>query len=441
MAPLLEAAGVAILLGVGAALAWHACGPSRAWLDPTTPGRLLVLLYIVLVGVGSVLLVVIDARTDSGPFLAGWGLLAFGVGAQLAARIGGIPEQAPRLDQAGPLRPFVVAALALVGLAALASLLLRTGIPLLTSDALESRAELGGIVFDLFRWLVPPAALVAFGLALVRPGRVERRVAVVVLAAVLGVLLAIASRALALELVIGALLIATWAGRRLAPSRWVALATVAAVLFVAVQLARVASVERFDGPLDVAGYAAERTVGRILLIQPRTLDLVVATIPAQEPYFGGATYVRRLAELAGAEPRRPLGRWIYERLFPSQVPPGFASPGVLGEAWANAGPLLALPGMLLLGLFIQALGRLLARTTAGVADAVFAALVTIAVARTYATSLNGFLLTVVVAAAWRLAVAPAPAWLRAPSAFRRRRGSIGGGVPPDDAADRQGHRG
>ena len=85
-------------------------------------------------------------------------------------------------------------------------------------------------------------------------------------------------------------------------------------------------------------FAAERTVNRIVLIQPRTLDALQAAIPAEEPFFNGLTWLRRLGPLLRRRDDIPnLGYWIYPRLFPDQVTPGYAAPGLLGEAWANFG--------------------------------------------------------------------------------------------------------
>ena len=81
----------------------------------------------------------------------------------------------------------------------------------------------------------------------------------------------------------------------------------------------------------------ERTVNRVLLIQPRTLEALQATIPAEQPFFGGLTWVRRIGPAVGRPDIPNLGYWIYPRLFPGQEPPGYAAPGIIGEAWANFG--------------------------------------------------------------------------------------------------------
>ena len=262
-----------------------------------------------------------------------------------------------------------------------------------------------GSLFDAFRWLVPPAALVAFAFALSTGQTRDRWIAAAALAGVGGLEIALASRALPLELAIEALLIAWWAGRRLSARAAGALAAAALVLFVGIQLVRVGPEGGFSGAADVGAFAVRRTIDRVLLIHPRTLDLVATEIPDREPYFLGATYVRRLAILLGQEERPSLGFWIYERLFPGETG-GFAAPGVLGEAWANGGPILAIAIMLALGVLAQAIGRRLVALPRGPTNLAFAALVSVAIARSYATSLNGLLLTLAVATVWWVATTP-----------------------------------
>jgi hypothetical protein len=62
--------------------------------------------------------------------------------------------------------------------------------------------------------------------------------------------------------------------------------------------------------------------------------------------------------------------------------------------------------MLLLGLGSQGFGRLLDRLGPGPADRAAAAIVAVAIVRTYATSLNGFLLTLGVTIGWWLLIRP-----------------------------------
>jgi hypothetical protein len=399
---------VAVLLSVGATLAWRAGGPPDAPRDPSTPVRLTVLAYLLLYGVGSLILLAIGESSGPGPLLTGVGLVGFGGGVWLASRVlGGMPPRA-RDSTTVPAaihrtyRPWIMVALAAAGLAALAIIVAQHGVPLIARDPQASRAGFAGPLFDAFRWLVPPAALVALAVALSTGRARDRWVAAATLAGVAGTEIALASRALPLELAIEALLVAWWAGRRLSARAAAGLAAVALVLFVGIQLVRVGPEGGFSGAADVGAFAVRRTIDRVLLIHPRTLDLVATEIPAREPYFLGATYVRRLAILLGQEDRPSLGYWIYERLFPGE-PGGFAAPGVLGEAWANGGPILAVTIMVVLGMLAQAIGRRLATLPRGPTSLVFAALVSVAIARSYATSLNGLLLTLAVATGWWLA--------------------------------------
>lgn len=401
---------VAVLLAVGATLAWRAGGPAAAPRDPSTPVRLTVLVYLLLYGVGSLILLATGETEGPGPLLAGAGLMAFGAGAWLASRfLGETPLGAPGRTNPAAIHPtyrlWVVVGLAAAGLAALAILVAQHGIPLLASDPQASRAGFAGPLFDLFRWLVPPAALVAFAVAMSTGQARDRWIAGAALGGV-GVLeIALASRALPLELTIEALLITWWAGRRLSARAAAGLAGVALVLFVGVQLLRIGPEGGFSSPADVAGFAVRRTIDRVLLIHPLTLDLVATQIPAREPYFAGATYVRRLSVLLGQEERPALGYWIYERLFPGETG-GFAAPGVLGEAWANGGPILTIVIMVALGVLAQAIGGRQAALPPGPTSLAFAALVAVAVARSYATSLNGLLLTLAVAIGWWIATTP-----------------------------------
>jgi hypothetical protein len=415
--------GLIALSVSGAALAWWAGGPwatSSEALNPATPLRAAVLAFVSFCIVGSFVILLTGESDGAGPLLAAGALASLGVGGAVARRLLGPdpPMPPPRADG------FSVGGLALlggVGLVAIGYLAGSHGIPLLAADVQGSRQGFAGPVFDLFRWLVPPAALAAFALAVARRTRREARIAAVALVAVAGIDVLLASRVLPFELAIGALLIAFWAGRRPSRRTWAALGAAGLIVFVGVQLVRVRQEGGAGGAGDPVAFAVRRTVDRVLLIHPRTLEIVATTIPAAEPYFGGSTYVRRIAPLLGLEDRPTLGYWLYERLFPGQ-PGGFAAPGVAGEAWANAGPPLVAAIMAALGALAVWLGRVLARLPGGPVDRAFAALLVVAVARTYATSLNGFLLTLVVATGWWL-VASGRLWTlidpRARAADRR----------------------
>lgn len=402
---------VVLVGGSGAALAWIADRRAPRTetgieplagldLDLTSPVRAAVVAFSLFSFAGSLVLIIAGESRGAGPGLAAGALGALGIGAYAAGRRLGPLPLVPR-PQASPVGWLAIAAMAGVGLVALGWLVSRHGIPLLATDPQASRAGFSGIVFDLFRWLVPPAALVAFSAGMASDSR--RRI-VLGLAAlgVVGTLeVLLASRALPFELAIGTGLIAWWAGIRPGRRIWLGAATAGLVLFVGIQFVRVAPEGGFTGVPDAAAFAVRRTVDRVAFIHPRTLELVATKIPAEEPFFGGSTYVRRIAVFFGVEERPSLGYWIYERMFPGQ-PGGFAAPGVAGEAWANGGPVLVLVVMAFVGALAAALGRTIRRLPGGPADQALAAVVIVAVARSYATSLNGLVLSLLMAGGWWL---------------------------------------
>jgi len=408
-----------LVMGAGALLAWRATGPQGTLLDFATPGRLFIVLFLATTGVGTLIISASGEATGAGAAVAAMGLLAFGAGATLGAARWGRGRALGPPAEPGRFRPVVVLALAGIGIAGYLAIASRNGVPFLTADAQSSRVAYTGLAFDLFRWLVPPAALAVLAAALARPSRRLWVGAAAALAAVAGILFLTASRALPAELALAALLLVWWTGRRLSRRVWAMLGIAALIFFVGVQLLRVGSHGSFRDPADVGGFVAGRTVERVVLIQARTLELVVVEIPAVQPYYLGSTYARWLAPLRGEATPKSLGTWLFEQLFPG-VPAGFVTPGLIGELWANGGPILALGGMAAFGLLVQWLGRLLGRFDRGAADRVLAALLVVAVARTYATSLNGFLLTAAIAVAWRLVVAAPtpPGWMSWPRSAR-----------------------
>ena len=281
----------------------------------------------------------------------------------------------------------------------------RHGIPLLTGDAQSARAGFVGPQWDLFRWLVPPAALVAAGIGLTLR---SRRWAIAGVGAITGVIaleVLAASRALPFELGVAALLLVVWAGRRLRLGVWALVVTAGAVIFLGVLFARVAPEGSFTGPIDAVTFALNRTVGRVVLIQPRTVDAAVDVFPAQLPHLGGSSYLRWTSRLTGEEPPPALGTILFAHLFPLEPPGGFAAPGVLAEGYANFGPIsrsaswsssAARPRVSVDG---SATRRPTSRREC------LAALLAVAVMRTYATSLNGFLITCGAALGWWILVA------------------------------------
>jgi hypothetical protein len=409
----LVAVASALVMAAGAILAWRACGPRSAPLDPASPGRLFVLVFLATTGVGSVLITLSGEATGSGAVVAAGGLLAFGVGAWFGSSRWGRGAISTVPTRPGQFRPIGLVGLAVLGVAGYAVIAARNGIPFLTADAQATRLAFTGLAFDAFRWLVPPAALAALALALAAPSRGRWITAIAALGAVVGVMTLTASRALPLELALEGGLVAWWAGIR--PSRrvWGAIGLAALVFFVGVQLLRVGGHGGFRDLPDVAQFVVTRTLDRIAMVQARTLELITVQIPDQHAYYMGATWVRWLAPLQGQAPPEALGTWLFGRLFPGEPAGGFVTPGLIGELWANGGPVAAFGGMAVFGVAVSWLGRVLGRLDATAADRVLGALLVVAVARTYATSLNGFLLTALVAVVWRVVAGrPAlPAWL------------------------------
>jgi hypothetical protein len=413
------AAAVTGLLALGTAVAWRAGGPAERPLDPLTPVRVLVLGYLVLYGTGSVVLAATDEGTG-GPLLVGAAMVAIGAGTWIARRLLGTPAVPVTPPVVGPVRGWAVVALAATGLLMYLALAVEHGVPLLSGDAQAARAGFAGIRWDLFRWLVPPAALLALAVALTTRRREARAVAAVAVGAVLGLEVLAASRALPFELGLAAILLAAWAGHRFRWRAWLLIGAVAAVVFLGVLFARVAPEGSFSGPLDALTFAWNRTVGRVVMIQARTIDLIVEAFPGQEPYLLGSSYLRWLDRVQGEDPEPALGSWLFEQLFPDEPPGGFAAPGILGEGYANFGPVWALALMVALGAATGALGTALGRASPGSALRVLFALLTVVALRTYAASLNGTVLTAAAAVAWYVAAgARVPGRLR-PGSGRRR---------------------
>jgi len=417
MSPLVVTAGVLALALVGGGLAWWSGGPAGRLSEPATPLRILTLAMGGLVVFGS--LVIALEGDVRGPLLVGGAMLAIGLGGWLGMRWLGRMREIPTEASAAPVRWVAIGAAVLIGTVALGSIIARAGIPLLTDDAQSSRAAFAGLLFDIFRWFVPPAALVALGWALADPTRRRLGIAAAALGGVAGLEILLASRALPFELGAAALLVAWWSGRRPRRVVWVGLAAGAFVLFIGVLFARMGAGASFRDPADALEFVVERTTGRVMLIQARTVEVAAEAIPDQEPYWYGATYVRRLSTVFGStDEHPPLGAWLYAQLFPG-ASPAFAAPGVLTEGYVNGGVPFALLLMFLLGLGAQAFGTRLDRLGSGPADRAAAAVIVVAFARTYATSLNGFMLTLAVTTAWWVLARPGSAEVLRAMAGRR----------------------
>lgn len=376
---------------------WH---PAFAW----------VVLEIVFFGAGSAILAFAENRLEPALYVGATGVvfgLAVAGGDQLARR------RRQRADlPAGPalgvvssrpesLRLGAIVALVAIGAALLAPTLISVGIPFFAGDITGARSEVGGLVLQLLRVALPAAVLVAILVAVRAGDRRARLVAIVAFGLAIAAELALASRYLAAELVAAAILALGIAGRPVPRRVLAVVGIVGAVLFVAIGVLR--AYDQAAG--HELGFAIDRTVNRVVLIEPRTLDALQTAIPAEQPFFGGLTWLRRLAPALGRDDVPNLGYWIYPRLFPDQVVPGYAAPGLIGEAWANLGwaGLAIFAG---LGLAVERLGALMAVRRRSIADIVAAALVTLFVARTHALGLDGLAVLVTLVIGWRVVAAP-----------------------------------
>ena len=293
---------------------------------------------------------------------------------------------------------------AIVGVVLIAPTLLRVGLPFLAGDITGARSELAGLSVQVLRVAVPALGL---GLILWPRSAVDeataasrRRLGWLAFGVLVALEIVLASRYLVAELLAVALVGIGLAGWRLRARRLAALALIAVLAFGGIGILRA-----YD---QAAGrelaFAFERTVNRVVLIQPRTLEALQAAIPAEQPFFGGLTWVRRLGPVLGRPDIPNLGYWIYPRLFPGQEPPGYAAPGIIGEAWANFGA-AGVALFALLGLVAERLGAFLSSTPPGdrrsrgrLAGIVF-------LARTHALGVNGFAVLVALVIAWRVLAA------------------------------------
>jgi hypothetical protein len=376
---------------------WH---PAVGWL----------VLEIVFFGAGAAILAVSEDRTQPALFvaaaIAGFSLAVAAsdrLARRLVARVDPPHGRIVEPGSAGPdrVRAGVVIGLVAIGVALLVPTLLAVGIPFLANDITGARSEVGGLVLQILRVALPAAVLVAI-LAAVRSG--DRRAGIIAVGAFAVAVvaeLALASRYLSAELV-AVVVLALGIARLPVPGRALALvAIVGSILFVAVGVLR--AYDQAAG--HEVGFALARTVNRVLLIEPRTLDALQSAIPAEQPFFGGLTWLRRLSPWLGRDDIPNLGYWIYPRLFPDQVVPGYAAPGLIGEAWANFG-WAGLTIFAALGLAVERLAALIAIRRRSIADITAAALLTLFVARTHAVGLDGLAVVVALVIGWRIAAAP-----------------------------------
>lgn len=409
-------AAVAVLAAFVAAAALTLPAARRTALGVWHPAVIWLALEAVFFGLGSAVLA-IDGRTGPAWFVSGY-VIAFAVAVAASDRLAGRRARGEGVatvaagsgdlaasavagsGDPAPLRWVVVAGLAVLGVAAVAPTLVRVGLPFLTRDITGARIELAGLSVQALRVAIPALAL---GLLLTsrEADRRRRTLSYLAIGALLAFDLVLASRYLAAEL--GAVLLVGLglAGWHIPLRRLAAVALLALVAFGGIQILR--AYDQAEGrELD---FAIERTVNRVILIQPRTLEALQGVIPSEQPYFGGLTWVRRLGPAFGRSDIPNLGYWIYPRIFPDQADvAGYAAPGIAGEAWANFGP-AGLALFALLGIGVERLGAVVARRRPGTGDLVAGALATVFVARTHALGVNGVAILLLLVIAWRVLAA------------------------------------
>lgn len=391
------AAAVALIGGLilGAAIVTPAV--RRSGLGPWHPAIAWLTLHVVSFGIGSLVLA-LDGRPGPAIWLAGT-MVAFGIGVAASDRLATHRTPAAVSSEPAPpsaLRWPAVAVLAGLGVALLLPTLATFGLPFLVDDITGARSQIAGIIVQPLRVAVPALAL---GLILAANGDGRGRwLGVLAVGGLIGAELLLASRYLAAELVATCVVGMGLAGRSVGARRLVGLALAAVVAFGAIQIGR--AYDQAAGR-EVA-FAVERTVSRVIMVQPRTMEAIQLAFPAEEPFLGGLGWLRRLGPAIGRPDIPNLGYWIYPRLFPDQVTAGYAAPGLIGEAWANLGP-AGLALFVLLGIISERLGALIARTRRSPANVIAGALAVVFVARTHALGLNGLIILVVLVVLWRIA--------------------------------------
>ena len=289
--------------------------------------------------------------------------------------------------------------LAVGAVALLAPTILDTGLPLISADATTARAALVGLPIQFVRGAIPGLAAVLLLESLAgRPAFGHRALTFVIIAALVAFMLSLASRYLVIELLGGLVLAWLLTGRAIAVRTAAIAALIGLAGFVAIGVLRAPE----DFATGTGSVAAQRTISRLFLVQPRTLDALQAAIPADEPYFLGLTWFRRVGPLLGRDDIPNLGYWIYPKVVDeSQDVAGYAAPGLIGEAWANFGP-AGVAIFLVLGIGLEGLAAWVATHRARVVDIAAGALAILFVARTHALGLLGVAVLLGLVLGWRL---------------------------------------
>ncbi len=394
-----------LLAGFGGALALIVPVATRRRLGVLHPVVAWLALEAVFFGVGSLALSLGEDRPGAATYL-GTCVLAAGFGVWLASRFGPFsvtlppppdPAARPR-HESGP-RRWVPAILALVAVALIAPIIIDTGLPLLSSDATDARVALAGLSVQFVRVAIPALAAVLLLEALGGHPAFGRPVATwLIIGALTAFMVALASRYLVAELAAGLLFAWLLTGRPIPVRAAAFVAVVGLVGFVAIGVLRAPD----DFATDTGSVAAQRTLSRLFLVQPRTLDALQATIPADQPYFLGLTWFRRVGPLVGRDDIPNLGYWIYPKVVDTpQDVAGYAAPGLIGEAWANFGP-AGVALFVLFGVGMEGLAAWIAVHRTRVPDLAAGALAIVFVARTHALGLLGLGVLLVLLGGWWL---------------------------------------
>lgn len=403
---------IAVLaLGFVVAIAAAVRSDSRLRLRLAHPAVAWLALTGIFFGLGSVVLA-IGGLTGPAAYVGaataafGLGLLGSDAVARRRALRATAASPAEAADQA-PTRIWAVALLAGIGLLAVAPTLIQSGIPFLVDDITAARAELSGLSVQVLRVTLAGAAVVAVLLAVASPSPRRRWLALAAVIAIAAFEVLLASRYLLAELAAAIGLAWLLAGRKIPLKAAGGVLVAAVIAFGGIQLLR--AYDQAKG--QEIDFVIDRTVNRVILVQPRTLDALMEVIPKEQDYFLGLTWFRRLAPLLGRSNVPNLGYWIYPRVVQGdQVTSGYAAPGWLGEAWANFG----WAGIALfagLGVAVERLAALVAHRMRGGglpghADVAAAALAILFVARSHALGVAGLAILLVLVAAWRLLAAP-----------------------------------
>lgn len=398
----------AVILAFGGAAFLLAPVVRRRRLGVLHPAVAWLALEGVFFGVGSIALALADGRSGPGLFLAGC-VIATAVAVRLAHRVGPFaagplsppdpPDPPDRPEPEPGARRWVPVLLAAASLGVIAPTLLETGLPLFSSDATVARTALVGIPIQFVRVAVPALAAVLLLETLSgHPAFGRRAVAWAAICALVVLMLSLASRYLVVELLAGLVLAWLLTGRPIPVPAAVAIVVIGLVGFVVIGVVRAPQ----DFESDPGAIAGQRTISRLFLVQPRTLDALQVTIPAQEPYFLGLTWFRRIGPLVGRDDIPNLGYWIYPKVVEGpQAVAGYAALGLIGEAWANFGP-AGIGIFVVLGVALEAMAAWIAVHRARVVDIAAGSLAVLFVARTHALGLLGLALLLALVVGWRL---------------------------------------